>query len=102
MAISMRTTISIDDKLMGELMRGEKGVSRSEAVRRAIDAYVYQKRVDEFIKLAGSRIVDLDWREAERIEMDEVRQMEQLQERHEGKRQGARRHVGVDRVLRRR
>lgn len=71
----MRTTIAIDDKLMGELMRAEKGVSRSEAVRRAIDAYVYHKRVDEFIKFAQTRPVDMDWREMERIEMKDAERM---------------------------
>jgi metal-responsive CopG/Arc/MetJ family transcriptional regulator len=67
----MRTTIAIDEELMAELMRVEESVSRSEAVRRAIKDYVYRKRVDEFMKLAGSKLVDLDWREAERIEMED-------------------------------
>ena len=73
--IVMRTTIAIDDELMGELMRAEKGVSRSEAVRRAIDAYVYRKRVDEFIKFAQTRPVDMNWREMERIEMKDAERM---------------------------
>ena len=98
----MRTTIAIDEKLMSELMRIEAGASRSEAVRRAIKEYLWQKRVDEFRKLAGSGIVDLDWREMERQEMEEVRQMDELQRKYERKRAVAGRHVGVDRVLRRR
>ena len=83
-------------------MRTEKGASRSEAVRRAIREYLWQKRADEFLKLAGSGIVDLDWREMERQEMHEVQQMEELQKQYERKREGTGRHVGVDRVLRRR
>ena len=71
----MRTTISVDEELMDELMRVEKGVSRSEAIRRAIESYVYQRRVDEFMKLAGSRLVDLDWREAERIDMEDAERL---------------------------
>lgn len=71
----MRTTIAIDEELMDELMRAEKGVSRSEAVRRAVEAYVYQKRVDEFIKFARTRPVDMDWREMERIEMKDAERM---------------------------
>ena len=98
----MRTTIVIDEALMGELMRAEKGVSRSEAVRRAIKEYLWQRRVDEFMKLAGSGIVDLDWREMEQQEMEEVQQMEDLRQHYEHKREAAGRHVGVDRVLRRR
>jgi metal-responsive CopG/Arc/MetJ family transcriptional regulator len=72
----MRTTIAIDDDLMDELMRSEGGVSRSEAVRRAVQAYVRRKRIDEFRRLAGSRITDLDWREMERLEMADTRRME--------------------------
>ena len=73
---SMRTTIAIDDALMDELMRTEHGVSRSEAVRRAIREYLQRRRVDEFMKLAGSRLVDLDWREMERVEMEDAARVE--------------------------
>jgi metal-responsive CopG/Arc/MetJ family transcriptional regulator len=33
----MRTTIAIDEKLVEELMRVEPGVSRSEAMRKAVE-----------------------------------------------------------------
>ena len=74
----MRTTIAIDEEMMGELMRAERGVSRSEAVRRAVREYLRHKRVDEFMKLAGSRLVDLDWRAAERQSLDEADRMQDL------------------------
>jgi len=80
----MRTTIAIDDELMGELMRAEKGVSRSEAVRRAVHNYVRQKQIEAFTRLAGSRIVDMDWREMERIEMKDAERLER--KRHGRKR----------------
>jgi metal-responsive CopG/Arc/MetJ family transcriptional regulator len=66
----MRTTIAIDEDLMAELMRSEPGASRSEAVRRAVKDYLARKRVDEFMKLAGSGLVDRGWREMERLEME--------------------------------
>ena len=72
----MRTTISIDEELMNELLRAEPGVTRSEAVRRAIKEYVYQRRVDEFMKLAGSHIVDLDWREMRRQSIADAQTLE--------------------------
>lgn len=75
----MRTTIAVDDELLNELMRVEAGASRSEAIRRAIQDYLQRRREDAFMKLAGSGLVDLDWREAERREMEDVR-------RHERKR----------------
>ena len=70
LAIVMRTTISIDEALLDELMRAEGDVSRSEAVRRAVQSHLQRKRVDEFMALAGSRLVDLDWREMERVETE--------------------------------
>ena len=81
MVIVMRTTIAVDDDLMEELMRVESGVSRSEAVRRALREYLRQRRVDEFMTLAGSRLVDLDWREAERQELDKVHQIRTKRQR---------------------
>ena len=77
----MRTTIAIDEELIDELMRVERGVSRSEAIRRAIQDYLRRKRVDDFMTLAGSRLVDLDWRVAERQQLEEVRQMNALTNR---------------------
>ena len=69
----MRTTITVDDDLIDELMRVEPDVSRSEAIRRAIHDYLHRRRVEGFMKLAGSRLVDLDWRKVERQELDDVR-----------------------------
>ena len=91
----MRATIAIDEELISELMRAEKGVSRSEAVRRAIKDYVWRKRVAAFKRLAGSHIVDLDWREMRRQSLEEAQDDER-------RRENARRHVGVDRLPRRR
>ena len=77
----MRTTIAIDDALVDELMNIEQGVSRSEAVRRAIKDYLRNKRVDEFMKLAGSGLVAADWRNTELQELENVRRMDR-QKRH--------------------
>ena len=49
----MRTTITIDDALVNELMRLEKATSRSDAIRRAVEAQIRQRKVAEFMKLAG-------------------------------------------------
>jgi metal-responsive CopG/Arc/MetJ family transcriptional regulator len=69
----MRTTISIDDDIVEELMRVEPGVSRSEAMRKAVGAYILSKKRQEFLDLAGSGLVDLDWREAKQRELDKLR-----------------------------
>ena len=77
----MRTTIAVDEGLLDELMHAEPGVSRSEAIRRAIQDYLWRKRVESFKRLAGSRIVDLDWRDVERQEIEEIKQRERKRPR---------------------
>ena len=69
----MRTTIAIDEDLVEELMRVEGEVSRSEAIRRAVEDYLRRKRLEEFMKLGGSGLVDMDWQAAERQEMGKVK-----------------------------
>ena len=58
----METTIAIDEELIEALMRVEPGVSRSEAIRRAIEDYLRQKRLDELVTLAGGAPLPPDWR----------------------------------------
>ena len=65
LAIAMETTVAIDEELIEALMRVEPGVSRSEAIRRAIEDYLRQKRLDELVTLAGGAPLPPDWREAE-------------------------------------
>ena len=69
----MRTTIAIDEDLVDELMRVEPGVSRSAAMRKAVEAHVRQKRLEGFMALAGSGLVDLGWRVAERTELRKLK-----------------------------
>ena len=69
----MRTTIAIDDELLDELMKIEPNVTRSEAMRRAVEDYVRRKRLDQFMQLAGSRLIDLDWKQAEKLEVRKIR-----------------------------
>jgi hypothetical protein len=69
----MRTTIAIDDALLDELMRVEPGVSRSAAMRRAVETHVHQKRREGFLALAGSALVDLSSKEAEHADLRKLR-----------------------------
>ena len=69
----MRTTIAIDEQLIEELMQVEPGVSRSEAMRRAVEEYVKRRRLDRFMSLAGSGLVDMTWQEAERQELGKLK-----------------------------
>lgn len=69
----MRTTIAIDENLIDELMRVEPNVSRSEAMRKAIEEYVRRKRLEEFLTLAGTGLVDMDWRDVEQAELRKLK-----------------------------
>ena len=70
----MRTTIAIDEELIEELMRLEGEVSRSEAIRRAIQDYLQRRRIELFMDLAGSGLVDMEWREAREQDLRKVKQ----------------------------
>jgi metal-responsive CopG/Arc/MetJ family transcriptional regulator len=69
----MRTTIAIDEELIKELMRFEGDVSRSEAIRRAVEDYLVRQRIDRFMELAGSGLVDMDRREAKSADVRKVK-----------------------------
>lgn len=42
-------------------------------MRRAVEAHVRQKRLEGFMALAGSGLVDLDWRAAEQTELRKLK-----------------------------
>eukprot|EP01031_Cornospumella_fuschlensis_P019910 gene19910-24388_t len=50
----MRTTISIDDAKVDELMRLNGAESRSDAIRQAVDEVIRRHKVAEFMSLAGN------------------------------------------------
>lgn len=49
----MRTTITIDDAKVDELMRLNAAESRSDAIRQAVDEAIRRRKVADFMKLAG-------------------------------------------------
>ncbi len=49
----MRTTITIDDAKVDELMRLNGAESRSDAIRQAVDEAIRRRKVADFMKLAG-------------------------------------------------
>ena len=68
----MRTTISLDKELMDELMEQENFKSRSEAIRKAIEVFLQERRKERFKRLAGSNLIDLSWQSLEEIELEEL------------------------------
>lgn len=65
----MRTTLDIDEKLVGEVMAltGEKNKGR--AVNKAMEEYVRQTRIKGLLALRGKLDLDLDdWYEFRHME----------------------------------
>ena len=50
----MRTTLDIDDLLVESLAARHPGVPRTEAIERAIRAYLEADSVEQLLSLAGS------------------------------------------------
>lgn len=50
----MRTTLDIDDELMGELLSRLPGVSKTSAIERAIASFLNRQTVEQLTQLAGT------------------------------------------------
>ncbi len=61
----MRTTITINDDQLKELMAINPDATVSEAVRRAIEDKIHRQRIEKFMNLAGAAPDMEDWRVAE-------------------------------------
>ena len=69
----MRTTISIKDDLMQELLARTKAKNKSKAIETAIKQYVEKKAVEDLIALSGKIDIDPDWQKAEEMELHEYK-----------------------------
>jgi hypothetical protein len=54
----MRTTLDLDDRLVEALAARNPGVPRTEAIQRAIRAYLEADSVDRLLALAGTFDID--------------------------------------------
>ena len=54
----MRTTLDLDDALLGSLMARLPGVSKTEAIQRAVRFYLAQDTVEQLRQLAGTMEID--------------------------------------------
>jgi hypothetical protein len=50
----MRTTLDLDDRLVEALVARNPGVPRTEAIQRALRAYLEADSVDRLLALAGT------------------------------------------------
>ena len=68
----MRTTLSLDDVLIKELMEVTK--AKTEAIHLAISEFVRRKKLEGLKALSGKIHLDLDWRELEERELTLIRE----------------------------
>lgn len=59
----MRTTITIDDSLMDQLMQTTGESSPAKALRLAVQDYVRQTRLKKLLALRGQVAIEDNWRE---------------------------------------
>jgi len=65
----MRTTLNLDEDLVGELMKATKAKTKTEAIHLAISEFVRHRKLEGLKALSGKIHFDLDWRELEEQEL---------------------------------
>lgn len=65
----MRTTLSLDDGLVHELMKITKAKTKTGAIHLAISEFIRRKKIEGLLALEGKVPIDLDWRELEEREL---------------------------------
>lgn len=64
----MRATLNIDDALLDQVMQYTESTNRSEAVRRALKAYIRQQEIRQLRAMRGTMEIDDSWRELRALE----------------------------------
>ena len=65
----MRTTLSLDDGLIKELMKVTGARTKTAAIHLAISEFLRRKKLEGLLALEGKVRLDLDWRELEELEL---------------------------------
>ena len=68
----MRTTITIDDAIFGELMRFTQAKTRTEAINRALSEWVRRKKIEKLKALRGKIRFDAGVDDLRRLEVEEA------------------------------
>lgn len=69
----MRTTITLNDRIIEELMKVSSTKRKSAAINHALTEYIAEKKLQRLLKLRGKLRLDPDWKAAEEIELAEHR-----------------------------
>ncbi len=68
----MRTTITIDDTIFGELMRFTRAKTRTEAINRALADWVRRQKIEKLKALRGKLSFEGDLDGLRRLEIEEA------------------------------
>lgn len=68
----MRTTLTIGDDILEDLMRFSKAKTRTEAVRLALAEWVRRKRIEKLKSLRGKLPIEGDLEKLRELEMEET------------------------------
>ena len=80
----MRTTITLDDGIIAEVMKVTSSTRKSEAINHALTEYLRDKKLQRLLQLRGKLRLDPDWKKQEDLELAKA------------SRQRARRHKRLD------
>lgn len=67
----MRTTLDLSDDLIKEVMSLTHSKTKTEAVNKALQKFVHQKRSEALINLRGEISLKENWRRLKEMEKDE-------------------------------
>ncbi len=58
----MRTTLNIDEEVLDFVMKETGARTKSQAVRQALQDYIYQRKIEKLIALKGKIKFGVDWK----------------------------------------
>ena len=72
----MRTTLNIDEDVIGKVVKATGEKSKSKAVNKALKEYLKRKAIDELRAMSGKIDIEDNWRELEQLEIEEQKKIQ--------------------------
>lgn len=72
----MRTTVTMSDEVLTDLMRFSDAKTKTEAVNRAVEEWVRLRKIRELRSLRGRLSFDQGIEEIRRVDIEELRDLE--------------------------
>lgn len=72
----MRTTVTMSDEVLTDLMRFSQAKTKTEAVNRAVEEWVRLRKIQELRSLRGTLSFDQGIEEIRKADIEELRDLE--------------------------